>query len=70
VCDSTVQGKHMAYPTDIRLVCQIIFRCWKIDKQLGIKFRNKFINEVWTIRKNTRFAEGNNSGQIKIVGLN
>jgi hypothetical protein len=66
VCDSTVQEKYIAYPTDIRLVGQIIFRCLKIDKNLWIKFCNKFINEVRTICKNTGFAKGNNSAQIKI----
>jgi IS5 family transposase len=70
VCDSTVQEKYIAYQTDIRLVCQIIFRYWKIAKHLEIKLRNKFIKEVRTIRKDTGFAKGNNSAQIKIEGLN
>jgi hypothetical protein len=52
------------------IVCDIIFRCWKIAKHLEIKFRNKFINEVRTIRKNTGFAKGNNSTKIKTEGLN
>jgi hypothetical protein len=52
------------------LVCQIIFRCWKIAKHLEIKFRIKFIKEVQTISKNIGFAKGKNNAQIKIEGLN
>jgi hypothetical protein len=70
VCDSIVQEKYIAYSTDIIFVYQIIFRYWKIAKHSGIEFRNKFINKVRIIRKDTGFAKGNNSVQIKIEGAN
>ena len=48
--DTTVQEKHISYPTDSKLAIRIINRLNKIAKHHGIQQRRTFVKEVKSLR--------------------
>lgn len=46
VVDTTVQEKHITYPTDSKLAHKIIHRCWKLADRHGVKLRRRYRKAV------------------------
>jgi IS5 family transposase len=65
IIDSTVQEKYTAFPTDIKLACDVITRIWKICDANHIKLRNKHKGEVFNLKKQAAFNKSNKRNEIK-----
>jgi IS5 family transposase len=65
IIDSTVQEKYTAFPTDIKLALDSIFKMWNIGDKLGVKFRNKHKDEVIKLKKDAAFTKSNARTEIR-----
>lgn len=65
VCiDSTVQEKHITFPTDAKLYRKISVRCKKIAKRYGIKQRRTYSKELKQLKLACRFS-GHPQNRVK-----
>jgi IS5 family transposase len=53
--DTTVQEKHITYPTDDKLYKKIICKCWKIADEEGIDLRQSYTRVMKKLRAQQRF---------------
>ena len=58
VLDTTCQPKNITYPTDTKLLCKVISRCWRIAEEENIKLNNTYAKELKGLLRTIRFEKG------------
>ena len=61
--DTTVQEKNITFPTDDKLHCKVIARCWKLAEEHGVKLRRSFRRELKRQKLALRFRHHPKNGK-------
>jgi len=57
VIDTTVQEKHITFPTDTKLRVKVIRRCWKLAAEEGLPLRRSYRRELKKTLRIIRFSK-------------
>lgn len=63
--DTTVQPKYTAFPTDSKLILDVINKCYQFSEHLDFKFNKDYSQDIASLKKNINFAKGKGSYEVK-----
>jgi IS5 family transposase len=69
IIDSTCQVKYTSFPTDTKLILDVINKCFEYSAHFEFKFAKDYTDDVARIKKSINFAKGKGSEETKATKI-